>query len=164
MSIWISTGIKINRPELNLPESLQLYLDTRFEQLKDATDLEIWQVSVLIFLSFSFALYNFLWCIEYDVQESFRSIEDIHGLMCMVKKTPKPQMMAISYSKLTNIFWISKSHLDHAHAWYNLYILHKSYNKKLAHNYLQLMASCVLLATISIMPYDYKHGDHHFEL
>ena len=27
-----------------------------------------------------------------------------------------------------------------------------------------MMASFVLLATISIMPYDYKHGDHHFEL
>ena len=98
------------------------------------------------------------------MQEVFCSIEDIHGLMCMVNKTPKPQMMETYYSKLTNIFWISKSHLDHAHAWYNLYILYKSYNKRLAHKDLQLMASSVLLATISIMPYDYKHGDHHFEL
>ena len=26
------------------------------------------------------------------------------------------------------------------------------------------MASSVLLASISIMPYDYKHGAHHFKL
>ena len=98
------------------------------------------------------------------MQEVFRSIEDIHGLMCMVNKRPKPQMMETYYSKLTNTFWISKIHLYHAHAWYNLYILHKSYNKNLAQKDLQLMASFLLLASISIIPYDYKHGDHHFEL
>jgi len=128
-----------DRPDLNLPESLQLYLDTRFEQLKAATELELWQ-------------------------EAFRSIEDIHGLMCMVKKTPKPQMMAIYYSKLTKIFWVSESHLYHGYAWFKLYILQKSYNKNLTQKDLQLMASSVLLAAISVMPYDHKHGAHHFEL
>lgn len=34
-----------DRPDLSVPESLQLYLDTRFEQLKVATELELWQVS-----------------------------------------------------------------------------------------------------------------------
>ncbi|RWW32945.1 hypothetical protein GW17_00002348 [Ensete ventricosum] len=34
-----------DRPDLTAPESLQLYLDTRIEQLKIATDLELWQVS-----------------------------------------------------------------------------------------------------------------------
>lgn len=33
-----------DRPDLTAPESLQLYLDTRFEQLKIATELELWQV------------------------------------------------------------------------------------------------------------------------
>ncbi|KAJ7525179.1 hypothetical protein O6H91_17G040200 [Diphasiastrum complanatum] len=128
-----------DRPDLSLPESLQLYLDTRLEQLKVATELELWQ-------------------------EAFRSIEDIHGLMSMVKKSPKPQMMAIYYAKMTKIFWISDSHLYHAYAWYKLFNLQKSYNKNLAQKDLQLMASSVLLATLSIMPYDRKHGAHHFEL
>ncbi|KAG6750415.1 hypothetical protein POTOM_044908 [Populus tomentosa] len=73
---------KGTRPDLSAPESLQLYLDTRFEQLKVATELELWQ-------------------------EAFRSIEDIHGLMCMVKKTPKASLMVVYYAKLTEIFWIS---------------------------------------------------------
>lgn len=128
-----------DRPDLSLPESLQLYLDTRFEQLKIATELELWQ-------------------------EAFRSIEDIHGLMCMVKKTPKPQMMAIYYSKLTKIFWISESQLYHAYAWYKLYVLQKSYNKNLTQKDLQLMASSVLLAAISVTPYDHRHGAPHFEI
>jgi len=42
--------------------------------------------------------------------------------MSMVKKTPKPQMMAIYYSKLMKIFWVSDGHLYHAYAWYKLYI------------------------------------------
>ncbi|BBN07287.1 translation initiation factor 3 subunit A [Marchantia polymorpha subsp. ruderalis] len=128
-----------DRPDLTQPESLQLYLETRFEQLKVATELELWQ-------------------------EAFRSIEDIHGLMSMVKKSPKPQMMAIYYAKLTKIFWVSDSHLYHAYAWYKLYNLQKSYNKNLTQKDLQLMASSVLLATLAVTPYDRKHGAHHFEL
>jgi translation initiation factor 3 subunit A len=128
-----------DRPDLTQPESLQLYLETRFEQLKIATELELWQ-------------------------EAFRSIEDIHGLMSMVKRTPKPQMMAIYYAKLTQIYWVSDSHLYHAYAWYKLYNLQKSYNKNLTAKDMQLMASSVVLATLAVTPYDRKHGAHHFEL
>jgi translation initiation factor 3 subunit A len=112
---------------------LQLFLETRFEQLKIATELELWQ-------------------------EAFCSIEDIHGLMSMVKKTPKPQMMAIYYAKFMKIFWVSDSHLYHAYAWYKLYNSQKSYNKNLLAKDLQLMASSVLLATLAVTPYDRKYG------
>ena len=84
--------------------------------------------------------------------------------MRMVKKTPIPQLMAIYYSNLTKIFGASESHLYHGYAWYKLYILQKSYNKNLTQKDLQLMASSLLLAAISVMPYDHKHGAHHFEL
>ncbi|KAL3615348.1 Eukaryotic translation initiation factor 3 subunit A [Castilleja foliolosa] len=102
-----------DRPDLSAPESLQLYLDTRFEQLKVATELELWQ-------------------------EAFRSIEDIHGLMCMVKKTPKPSLM--------------------------LFSLQKSFNKKLNQKDLQLIASSVVLAALSVPPYDSSYGASHVEL
>lgn len=128
-----------DRPDLSAPESLQLYLDTRFEQLKIATELELWQ-------------------------EAFRSVEDIHGLMCMVKKTPKPSLMVVYYVKLTEIFWISKSHLYHAYAWFRLFLLQKSFNKNLSQKDLQLIASSVVLAALSVPPHDHTHGASHLEL
>ncbi|XP_075486556.1 eukaryotic translation initiation factor 3 subunit A-like [Primulina tabacum] len=128
-----------DRPDLAAPESLQLYLDTRFEQLKVATELELWQ-------------------------EAFRSIEDIHGLMSMVKKTPKPSSMVIYYSKLTEIFWMSSNHLYHAYAWLKLFSLQKSFNKNLNQKDLQLIASSVVLSALSVPPYDRSYGASHWEL
>ncbi|KAL7102541.1 hypothetical protein ACP275_08G126300 [Erythranthe tilingii] len=128
-----------DRPDLAAPESLQLYLDTRFEQLKVATELELWQ-------------------------EAFRSIEDIHGLMCMVKKTPKASLMVVYYSKLSQIFWMSSNHLYHAYAWLKLFSLQKSFNKNLNQKDLQLIASSVVLAALSVPPYDRSYGASHLEL
>ncbi|XP_049342485.1 eukaryotic translation initiation factor 3 subunit A-like [Solanum verrucosum] len=128
-----------DRPDLSAPESLQLYLDTRIEQLKVSTELGLWQ-------------------------EAFRSIEDIYGLMCMVKKTPKPSLMVVYYGKLTEIFWMSSNHLYHAYAWLKLFSLQKSFNKNLSPKDLQLIASSVVLAALSVSPYDKLYGASHLEL
>ncbi|CAH1441890.1 unnamed protein product [Lactuca virosa] len=128
-----------DRPDLSAPESLQLYLDTRFEQLKVATELQLWQ-------------------------EAFRSVEDIYGLMCIVKKTPKASFLVIYYAKLTRIFWISSSHIYHAFSWLKLFTLQKSFNKNLTQKDLQLIASSVVLAALSVPPYDRSHGASHMEL
>ena len=156
-----------DRPDLTAPESLQLYLDTRVEQLKIATDLALWQVC-----DSSFSLYvcwgSFLSCpmtfFSVLIQEAFRSVEDIHGLMTMVKKSPKPSLMVVYYAKLTEIFWVADSHLYHAYAWLKLFTLQKSYNKNLTQKDLQLIASSVLLAALSVNPFDHKHGASHLEL
>jgi translation initiation factor 3 subunit A len=97
-------------------------------------------------------------------QEAFRSVEDIHGLMSLVKRTPKPSVLVIYYAKLTEIFWISESHLYHAYAWLKLFNLQKSYNKNITQKDLQLLASSVLLAALSVTPYDNKYGASHLEL
>ncbi|EOY11582.1 hypothetical protein SCA6_003314 [Theobroma cacao] len=128
-----------DRPDLSAPESLQLYLDTRVEQLKIATELGLWQ-------------------------EAFRSVEDIHGLMSIVKKTPKASLMVVYYAKLTEIFWISASHLYHAYAWLKLFTLQKSFNKNLSQKDLQLIASAVVLAALSVSPYDQTSAASHLEL
>ncbi|XP_057538854.1 eukaryotic translation initiation factor 3 subunit A-like [Amaranthus tricolor] len=128
-----------DRPDLTAPETLQLYLDTRFEQLKIATELELWQ-------------------------EAFRSVEDIHGLMCMVKKTPKSSLMVVYYAKLTEIFWISGGHLYHAYAWLKLFLLQKKFNKNLSQKDLQTIASSVVLAALSVPPYDHARAASRLEL
>ncbi|KAF5202802.1 Eukaryotic translation initiation factor 3 subunit a [Thalictrum thalictroides] len=128
-----------DRPDLSAPESLQLYMDTRFEQLKIATELGLWQ-------------------------EAFRSVEDIHGLMCMVKKSPKASLMVIYYAKLTEICWIADSHLYHAYAWFKIFTLQKSYNKNLTQKDLQLIASSIVLAALSVVPFDHMRGASHMEL
>ncbi|XP_024962459.1 eukaryotic translation initiation factor 3 subunit A-like [Cynara cardunculus var. scolymus] len=128
-----------DRPDLSSPESLHFYLDTRFEQLKVATELELWQ-------------------------EAFRSVEDIYGLTSMVKKMPKSSLMAVYYAKLTEIFWISSSHLYHAYAWFKLFQLQKSFNKNLSQKDLQLIASSVLLAALSAPPYDHMKTASHLKL
>jgi translation initiation factor 3 subunit A len=118
-----------DRPDLTLPETQQYYLETRFEQLKAAAQLELWQ-------------------------EAFRTIEDIHGLTIILKRTPNPKMMATYFAKLTKVFWVSENYLYHAYAWYKLFNLSKTYNRNLTPEDLKAMASTVLLSAVAIPPYE----------
>jgi translation initiation factor 3 subunit A len=58
--------------DITQPESLNLFLETRFEQLKTACELQMWA-------------------------EAFRSVEDIQALIALGKRQPKQQMMATYY-------------------------------------------------------------------
>ena len=105
--------------------TVELFLDTRFEQLAVAMDLDMWQ-------------------------EAYRSVEDIHGLMSLSKKAPKPAMLAAYFRALTRIFFVSGAYLFHAFAWQKLYILTKNQKKDVSGEELKNMASCVLLAALCI--------------
>lgn len=122
------------------------------------------QAYLLSFYVFNFGFHVIMFIYGFPMQEAFRSVEDIHGLMSLVKKSPKTQLMVVYYAKLTDIFWVSDSHLYHAYAWFRLFTLQKSYNKNLSQKDLQLIASSVLLAALSVAPYDQKHGASHLEL
>ncbi|KAI8850620.1 hypothetical protein BC829DRAFT_442181 [Chytridium lagenaria] len=109
---------------LNEPETLQRHLDTRFEQLNAAAELELWQ-------------------------EAFRSIEDIHNLLSVAKKAPKAYMMANYYEKLARIFMVGENFLFHSAAWSKYYATVRM-NRNLPDEEHQRMASIVLLSTLSI--------------
>jgi translation initiation factor 3 subunit A len=123
---------------LNDPDTLQRHLETRFQQLNVAVELELWQ-------------------------EAFRSVEDIHTLLNLSKRPPKNIMMADYYKNLTRIFLVGENYLFHAAAWSRYYSLirqsaalvatgqgKKADNPASTETDLQKVASFVLLSALSI--------------
>lgn len=123
---------------LNDPDTLQRHLETRFQQLNVAVELELWQ-------------------------EAFRSVEDIHTLLNLSKRPPKNIMMANYYEKLTRIFLVGENYLFHAAAWSRYYNLlrqsasmvasgqsRKADNPATSESDLSKAASFVLLSALAI--------------
>ena len=123
---------------LSDPDTLQRHLDTRFQQLNVAVELELWQ-------------------------EAFRSVEDVHTLLSLSKRPAKNVMMANYYEKLTRIFMVSENYLFHAAAWSRYYNLlrqsatlvasgqgSKKDNPAVTESDMTRAASFVLLSALSI--------------
>ncbi len=116
-----------NQPHaINLsdPDTLQRHLDTRFAQLNTSVELELWQ-------------------------EAFRSVEDVHNLLTMAKKAPRPAMMANYYEKLTKIFLMSGNALYHAAAWSRYYSIVMSIGGK-SEEELGRLAGQVLVSALAV--------------
>ncbi len=109
---------------LSDPDTLQRHLDTRFYQLNASVELELWQ-------------------------EAFRSVEDIHNLLTVAKKSPRPAMMANYYDKLTRIFLTSGNALYHAAAWSRYYFVVRNMGGKSDEELAQL-AGLVLISALAV--------------
>lgn len=80
-----------NQVDLYDADTIQRHLDVRFLQLDVAVQLGLWQ-------------------------QAFRSIEEIHNLITLVKKSPRQSMMSAYYGKLAQIFLVGDVPLFHAAA------------------------------------------------
>ncbi|KAH9916479.1 uncharacterized protein B0H18DRAFT_1124210 [Fomitopsis serialis] len=109
---------------LSDPDTLQHHLDTRFAQLNTSVELELWQ-------------------------EAFRSVEDVHNLLTMAKKAPRPAMMANYYEKLTRIFLMSGNALYHAAAWSRYYAIVTAIGGK-SEEELSRLAGQVLVSALAV--------------
>ncbi|EGG00634.1 uncharacterized protein MELLADRAFT_118000 [Melampsora larici-populina 98AG31] len=109
---------------LSDPEVLQRHLDTRFHQLNTSVKLELWQ-------------------------ESFRTAEDINGLISLSKKTPKNNVMCSFYEKMIKVFGVGESHLFHAAA-YNKYYAIQVNSLADQPEKLEKLASLVLLSALAV--------------
>ncbi|PVD29624.1 hypothetical protein C0Q70_08879 [Pomacea canaliculata] len=102
-----------------------MHLETRLVQLDSAINMELWQ-------------------------EAFKAVEDIHGLITLSKKQPKPSLMANYYQKLGLVFAKSGNHLFHASTLHRLFNLLREQRKNLSQDELQRMADRLLCATLAI--------------
>ena len=82
-------------------------------------------------------------------QEAFRSVEDVHNLLTMAKKAPRPAMMANYYEKLTRIFLMSGNALYHAAAWSRYYAIVTTMGGK-SEEELSRLAGQVLISALAV--------------
>ncbi|XP_057379990.1 eukaryotic translation initiation factor 3 subunit A-like [Daphnia carinata] len=125
LALMVKGTPSVTAVNLSNPETQQMNLETRLLQLDFAIQMELWQ-------------------------EAYKAIEDIHGLMILAKKMPRPQQMAQYYQKIALVFGKSGNHLFHAAALFRLFQLSRDLKKNITTEELQKLGSRVLVATLAV--------------
>mmetsp|Transcript_40723 Transcript_40723/g.81652 ORF Transcript_40723/g.81652 Transcript_40723/m.81652 type:complete len:1137 (-) Transcript_40723:107-3517(-) len=124
-------------------EAMQTHLETRFSQLNTAIEMELWQ-------------------------EAYRTVEDVHSMIGMMKLRPKAKPMAAYHSQLAKIFWVAGNVLFHGMSLVRLYALSKTFATPPPPVELSLIASRAVLAAlatpapspvvdVNLLEYDLEH-------
>ena len=112
-----------NIVDLNDSETLQRYLDQRFQQVTVSVKLELWH-------------------------EAYRSIEDVYHLMKISKQSPRAFTLATHYKNLAKVLLISNAQLLHTVAWEKFYQLYST-NPKASEDDFKRFSSIILLSAVS---------------
>lgn len=114
------------------PDTIAKTLDTRSQQLKIATQLDLWQ-------------------------EAYKTATEMFELMS--KTRPKPSLRSMYYEQLGQIFWKSENHLFHALACNKNLGFVKQTKKNIGQDELQLLASKAVLSTLCV-PFEKSFDVH----
>ncbi|CAI4055372.1 hypothetical protein SKDZ_02G1830 [Saccharomyces kudriavzevii ZP591] len=112
-----------NLVDLSDADTLQRYLDQRFQQVDVSVKLELWH-------------------------EAYRSIEDVFHLMKTSKRAPKPSTLANYYENLVKVFFVSGDPLLHTTAWKKFYELYST-NPRATEKEFKTYSSTIFLSAIS---------------
>lgn len=113
-----------NIVDLSDNDTLQRYLDQRFQLVQCSVKLELWH-------------------------EAFRAVEDVYHLMKMSKRAPKMSTLAAYYKNIAKIFYVSGDSLLHTTAWNKFYELYSS-NPNATEEEFKEYASTILLSALAI--------------
>ncbi|KAL5471152.1 hypothetical protein EMCRGX_G029236 [Ephydatia muelleri] len=106
-------------------DTIQSLVDIRFDQLECSITIDLWQ-------------------------EAFKAIEEIHNLLGISGKAPRPGLLENFYTKQGKVYWMAKNKLFHAAALHKLFVLRKEQKKSLSAEEAQSTACQVLLATLCV--------------
>ncbi|AMD18708.1 HBL194Cp [Eremothecium sinecaudum] len=110
--------------DLSDADTLQRYLDQRILQVNVSVKLELWH-------------------------EAFRSIEDVHHLLSISSRPPKPSVLANYYQNMAMVFSVSSNYLMNSIALEKFYKLYQN-NPNATEEDFVLHASQFLLSALSI--------------
>lgn len=113
-----------NIVDLSDNDTLQRYLDQRFQLVQCSVKLELWH-------------------------EAFRAVEDVYHLIKMSKRAPKMSTLAAYYKNIAKIFYVSGDSLLHTTAWNKFYELYSS-NPNATEEEFKEYASIILLSALAI--------------
>ena len=113
-----------NIVDLSDSDTLQRYLDQRFQLVNCSVKLEMWQ-------------------------EAYRAIEDVFHLMKMSNVTPKTSTLANYYENVAKVFFVGGDDTLHTIAWKKFYELYQT-NPKASEDDFKYYASTVFLSALAI--------------
>ena len=70
-------------------------------------------------------------------QEAYKAVEDIHNLIVLAKKPPRPSLMANYLQKFGLVLYKSDNFMFHACAWHRLFHLYREQRKSVSEHELQ---------------------------